>query len=110
MRLRIVAVCVLAGALTACATEPLGAYVEGGVGVVRGLGPVPAWAGPGASRKYDFNVVANPRGHVAVGYEWEGKKTVTYLEVRHESWLGTNSDSGEESVWAGGRWYPWRAK
>ena len=87
-------------------------YFEIGAGYVRDLGPVPqeitAKLGPSAYRKYDFNRVANPRGHVAVGIEHDMGQVSVSLSLRHESWIGSVADSGEESAWVNVRIKPWR--
>jgi len=95
-------------ALSGCANL----YVEGAVGVVDNLPPVPQWAkdkfGPDANYKYDPDAVANPRGRVALGVEWNAPRSRFSMEVRHESWVGVTADKGEESVWAAVRIFPFR--
>lgn len=90
-----------------------GLYVEGGVGVFDQPPKPPQWAfakyGPDAHWKYDANEAANPRGRISVGHEWEvGAKWRFQLELRHESWIGTSADYGQNSAWGSVRYRPFR--
>ncbi len=90
-----------------------GLYLEGGVGIFDHPPDPPAWAqakyNGNAIWKYDANHTANPRGRIAVGHEWEpSPKWRINLELRHESWIGTTADYGQNSVWVSGRVYPWK--
>jgi hypothetical protein len=88
-------------------------YVEGAVGyvdptptppieIVRKMGPMALW-------KYDANYAANPMGRLAVGHEWNPSAKVRVdLEIRHESWLGTTADHGQNSIWFSTRILPFR--
>ena len=89
-----------------------GLYLDAGIGVVDQVPPIPARIiekfGPMTYYKYDFNYTPNPRGHIAIGHEWNLPRVRTSLEVRHESWLGTTADVGEESVWLNVRILPFK--
>ena len=96
-------------ALIFCASN---LYLDLGVGYVDAVPPVPQWAihkfGPGTYRRFDMNQVANPRGHVSIGHEWNGERSRVSLELRHESWIGTNADKGENAVWFNVRMFPFK--
>ena len=79
-------------------------YVEAAVGYVA---PVPS-PPPARVWHFDANYHANPKGRFAIGHEWNpDPKIRVSLDVRHESWLGTLKDFGENSVWASVRYRPW---
>lgn len=81
-----------------------GLYVEGAVGYVNPMGPLPK----GVLFKFEPNHVANPMGRIAIGHEWESGKFRYSLEIRHESWIGTTADVGLESAWVEVRWRPFK--
>ncbi len=91
-----------------------GLYLEGGVGYIEPTPKPPEYAirkfGPDAIWRYDANQAANPMGRVAVGHEWQLTKIRWSLELRHESWIGTTADHGQNSVWVSVRYTPWRNK
>lgn len=55
---------------------------------------------------YDRNQTRNPYGAVALGYLWQARSIEAFVEIRHESAIGTPLDLGEDSVRAGVRWFP----
>lgn len=88
-------------------------FLEVGTGYVLPQPPVPAWAiekyGPDAHLRYDANDAANPMGRLSVGYEANVSPRLRLtLEIRHESWIGTKSDKGQNSAWFSMRIMPWR--
>lgn len=88
-------------------------YVETGIGYIAKQPQIPAWAvemyGPQVERVYDPNKTANPMGRLAIGHEWQpGRKVRISFELRHESWIGTNADHGQNSAWASVRVNPFR--
>lgn len=90
-----------------------GLFLEGGVGYVAPTPSPPAWAfqkfGPDATWRYDANHAANPMGRLSVGHEWNPSPKVRIsFEIRHESWIATTADHGQNSAWASVRVLPWR--
>lgn len=89
-----------------------GLFVEGAVGYVKPTPHPPAYAiaahGIHAMWRFDANEAANPMGRIAIGHEWEADKVLVSLELRHESWLGTGKDHGQDSAWVSVRWRPFR--
>ena len=88
-------------------------YLEGGVGYIASAPAPPEWAykrfGKDVTWKYDANQTANPMGRLAVGHEWNPSPKVRLsLELRHESWIGTGADHGQNGVWGSVRVLPWR--
>lgn len=81
-----------------------GLYVEAAAGYVSPLDRPP----PGQRFKFEPNHVANPMGRVAIGHEWESGKFRISVELRHESWIATTKDRGQESAWAAVRWRPFK--
>jgi hypothetical protein len=89
-------------------------YVELGAGyVIPTPAPPPsavAIYGPGVVWKYDANHAANPMGRLAIGHEWEPSSRVRVsFELRHESWIATTADHGQNSAWVSVRMRPFRA-
>jgi hypothetical protein len=80
-----------------------GFYLEGSVMAIREL---PAPPKPDTHWNYDRTHFANPYGAVALGYLWEARLVDAFVEIRHESAIGTPLDLGEDSVRAGVRWFP----
>jgi hypothetical protein len=90
-----------------------GLYLELGLGYVDPLLPPPAHIiqklGPGAYYLYDFNNAPNPRGQLSIGHEWNpSNKVRVSMELRHNSWLATTADKGENSAWLSLRLRPWQ--
>lgn len=90
-----------------------GLYFELAAGYIPNLPRPPEWAkekfGPDVHYKYDFNSTANPRGRLSFGYEWNpSARTRISLEFRHESWIGTQADKGQNGIWISARGFPWR--
>lgn len=89
-----------------------GLYAEGGVGYVFNAHHSDQvlhhrW-GPAGYWRFDANETANPMGRLAVGHEWNPKPQWRIsVEVRHESWIGTTLDNGQNSAWVSVRWKPW---
>ena len=90
-----------------------GLYIELGAGYVAPT-PVPppsavAKFGPDVTWKYDANHAANPMGRLAIGHEWGPSSRVRVsFELRHESWIATTADHGQNSVWVSARIFPLR--
>lgn len=83
-----------------------GLYAEVGAGYVPDPGvPVAKYLAQDGRQAYatfyrlDMLGVSNPRGRVAIGYELDLGKFRFDLQLRHESWIGTTTDRGEESIW-----------
>ena len=90
-----------------------GLYIELGAGYIRGLPPPPPRIiekyGPNVIYLYDFNTTRNPRGQLSLGYEWNPSNRVRVsMELRHNSWIGTNADKGENGAWMSLRLRPWQ--
>lgn len=88
-------------------------YIEGGVGYVEKPHAIPQWAiekfGLDTQWKYDSNHVANPRGKLAIGHQWElSSRTTVDISLRHESWIGTTADYGQNSVFLSVRSFPFK--
>lgn len=80
-------------------------YVETGIGYIHDLGPIPAQY---SYRKYDYNQTKNPRAVIAIGHEWQiSRKATLNMEIRHESWVATKADTGENGAWLSLRVMPW---
>jgi len=85
-------------------------YLEGAVGYVEPTPSPPVHIQKiNGLWKYDANYAANPMGRIAVGHEWNPSSKVRVdLELRHESWIGTTADHGQNSAWMSVRVLPWR--
>jgi hypothetical protein len=91
-----------------------GLYIELGAGYVAPTPAPPPSAvakfGPDVTWKYDANHAANPMGRLAIGHEWEPSSRVRVsFELRHESWIATTADHGQNSAWVSVRMRPFRA-
>lgn len=57
---------------------------------------------------YDLNVARNPRGRISIGHEWNlSPRYRVSFELRHESWIGTKRDRGNNGAWTSVRYLPW---
>lgn len=88
-------------------------YLEAGVGYIQPTPAPPAAElaklGSDILWKYDANFSANPMARLAVGHEWNPSPQFRIsLELRHESWLATTADHGQNSAWVSARVLPWR--
>lgn len=91
--------------LLSVACMACGIYLEGSVMVVNDL---PAPPKPDTYWLYDRTNLRNPYGVAALGYLWQARSIEAFVEIRHESAIGTPNDLGEDSVRAGVRWFPFR--
>jgi len=87
-----------------------GIFVEGAIGYVQPIPDAQSYSKHGERRvwHYDPQEAANPMGRITVGHEWETGKFRISLELRHESWIGTSHDYGQNSAWGSVRWRPFR--
>lgn len=94
-----------------CLALLCGLYLELGAGYVAPTPPPTERMihahGPATYWLYDANRTANPMGRVQIGYEADlAPRWRVDLSLRHESWVGTGYDHGQNSAWFAVRWRP----